>query len=91
MYINDERETKVQEVIETSDDNLFFLVTGLSKSDFRKLQYVHGVFDDQIMNETILNFKYVEDNALVYLGDRTLEEQRGDNNVAVWNTHIKRL
>lgn len=86
MYINDEREKTVLEVIETTDDALFYKTTGITKGDFRKLLEL-GVFDDSYLNDAIRAFKQVEDNALVYLGDR---EIRGAY-VAAWNTHVERV
>jgi hypothetical protein len=86
MYINDEREKTVLEVIDTTDDALFYKATGITKSDFRKLLEL-GVFDDSYLNDAIRAFKQVEDNALVYLGDR---EIRGAY-VAAWNTHVDRV
>jgi hypothetical protein len=86
MYINDEREKTVLEVIETTDDALFYKATGITKEDFRKLLEL-GVFDDSYLNDAIRAFKQVEDNALVYLGDR---EIRGTY-VAAWNTHVERV
>ena len=86
MYINDERERTVLEVIETTDDALFYKATGITKGDFRKLLEL-GVFDDSYLNDAIRAFKQVEDNALVYLGDR---EIRGAY-VAAWNTHVERV
>lgn len=86
MYINDEREKTVLEVIETTDDALFYKATGITKGDFRKLLEL-GVFDDAYLNDAIRAFKSVEDNALVYLGDR---EIRGAY-VAAWNTHVERV
>lgn len=85
MYLNDEREKTVLEVIATTDDALFRKATGIGKSDFRKLLDM-GVFNSGFMNETIRSFKQVEDNALVYLGDREIKGAF----VASWDTHVER-
>lgn len=52
MYINDEREKTVLEVIETTDDALFYKATGITKGDFRKLLEL-GVFDDAYLNDAL--------------------------------------
>jgi hypothetical protein len=85
MYLNDEREKTALEVICTTDEALFRKVTGINKGDFRKLMDM-GVFNAGFMNETIRAFKQVEDNALVYLGDRVID----GTFVAAWNTHVER-
>lgn len=85
MYLNDQRERTALEVIETTDDALFEKVTGISKSIFRKLIEL-GVFNDAFMNDAIRAFKQVEDNALVYLGDREIKGAL----VAAWDSHVER-
>jgi len=85
MYLNDEREKTALEVIETTDDALFKKVTGITKSDFRKLLDL-GVFQAEFMNEAIRTFKNVEDNALEYLGDREIT----GGWVAAWDAHVER-
>lgn len=86
MYLNDEREKTALEVIQTTDEALFKKATGISKGDFRKLLDM-GVFNAGFMNETIRSFKQVEDNALVYLGDRVIDGAF----VAAWDTHVERV
>lgn len=86
MYINDEREKTALEVIETTGDELFYKATGITKADFRRLLDL-GVFDDAYLNDAIRAFKQVEDNALVYLGDRKIAGAY----VAAWNTHVERV
>lgn len=86
MYLNDEREKTALEVIATTDDALFKKATGITKADFRKLLDL-GVFQADYMNEAIRSFKQVEDNALVYLGDREIKGA----SVAAWDTHVDRI
>lgn len=86
MYLNDEREKTALEVIQTTDESLFRKATGIGKSDFRKLLDM-GVFNAGFMNETIRAFKQVEDNALVYLGDRVIDGAF----MAAWDTHVERV
>lgn len=85
MYLNDEREKTALEVIDTTDDALFKRATGITKADFRKLLDL-GVFQSEFMNEAIRTFKLVEDNALVYLGDRKIEGAF----TAAWDTWVER-
>ena len=85
MYLNDEREKTALEVIETTDETLFHKATGISKNDFGKLLDM-GVFNAGFMNETIRAFKQVEDNALVYLGDRVIDGAF----VAAWDAPVER-
>lgn len=86
MYLNDEREKTALEVIQTTDEALFRKATGIGKADFGKLLDM-GVFNAGFMNETIRAFKQVEDNALVYLGDREIAGAY----VAAWNAHVERV
>lgn len=83
MYLNDEREKTVLDVIATTDDTMFKKVTGITKKDFQKL-LDHKVFNTGFMNVTIAAFKRLEDNALVYLGDRDISGAT----VALWNMKV---
>ena len=85
MYLNDEREKTALEVIETTDDALFKKATGITKDNFRKLLDL-GVFQSEYMNEAIRTFKLIEDNALVYLGDREIKGAY----TAAWDAHVER-
>jgi hypothetical protein len=71
MYLNDEREKSVVDVIRSTDDRLFRRVTGITKKDFDQLFKI-GIFVESFLNPPILAFKQLEDRALEYLGDRDL-------------------
>ena len=77
MYLTDDREHTLREVIQQIETDLFERVTGLTLADFRHLVSL-GVFDDTRMNEAVLGFKRYEDASLTYAGvDRHAGESLG--------------
>ena len=77
MYLTDDREHTLREVIQQIETDLFERVTGLTLADFRHLVSL-GVFDDARMNEAVLGFKRYEDASLTYAGvDRHAGESLG--------------
>ena len=67
MYLTDEREKTLRDVITQIDSRLFTRVTGLEIKDFDLLNSL-GVFNPSIMNDAIYKFKRYEDSSLEYSG-----------------------
>ena len=67
MYLTDYRERSLREVIEQLETALFERVTGLTLEDFRLLVSLR-LFNDELMNLAVLNFKRYEDASLSYAG-----------------------
>ncbi len=68
MYLTDNREETLQDVITELEPELFNKVTGLKVYDFELLAEI-GVFNSQIMNSAIFAFKRFEEGSLTYAGD----------------------
>jgi len=76
MYLTDEREESLKDVITQIDSGLFTKVTGLSIKDFDLLNSL-GVFNPAVMNDAIYKFKRYEDSSLSYSGlDKHGEEKK---------------
>ena len=67
MYLTDFREYTLKDVITKIEPELFRKVTGLRVKDFDLLVGL-GVFNSQLMNEAVWNFKRYEDASLTYTG-----------------------
>lgn len=67
MYLTDFREYTLKDVITKIEPQLFRKVTGLKVKDFELLVSL-GVFNSQLMNEAVWNFKRYEDASLTYTG-----------------------
>ncbi len=67
MYLTDEREKTLMDIIQEMSPNLFMRVTGIEIQDFRRLNEL-GLFNSELMNEAIYNFKRYEDSSLDYTG-----------------------
>ena len=67
MYLTDFREYTLKDVITKIEPELFRKVTGLRVKDFDLLVSL-GVFNSQLMNEAVWNFKRYEDASLTYTG-----------------------
>jgi hypothetical protein len=65
MYLTDDRERNVKDVISQIEPDLFVKVTGLSLSDFEQLVNA-GVFNDSKMNDAIWKFRTFEEPSLHY-------------------------
>lgn len=65
MYISEERERSLIEVISSHEPEVFELMTGLSKKNF-DLLCSSGIFNQEIMNRSIGEFKRVEDVSFLY-------------------------
>lgn len=74
MYLTDDREKTLVELVNNLETNLFTNVTSLTLDDFNYLCSL-GVFPKEELNPAIWNFKRFEDPSLTYLG---LDIDRGD-------------
>ncbi len=84
MYLTDDREHSLQEVIRQIEAPLFERVTGLTLADFDLLLAL-GVFNAGLMNEAILNFKRYEDASLSYSG---IDRHANDQTLGAWDTTL---
>lgn len=83
MYLTDNREQCLKDVITQLEPELFRKVTGLEITDFELLVSL-GVFNDALMNDAVYKFKRYEDASLSYTGMNKHEgERRGG-----WDTVI---
>ena len=85
MYLTDDREQTLKDVITQLEPDLFQRVTGLTIPDFELLVSI-GIFNEQIMNSAVFAFKRYEDASLIYTGIIKHKELT----VGGWNTKISR-
>lgn len=67
MYLTDQRERCLRDVITQLEPGLFKKVTGLQVKDFELLVSL-GVFNSALMNDAVYKFKRYEDSSLSYTG-----------------------
>lgn len=75
MYLTDNREYSLQDVITQLEPELFFKVTGLTQKDFGLLVSLN-LFNSGHMNDAVYKFKRYEDSSLRYAGLVKNEESR---------------
>lgn len=85
MYLTDEREQTLMDVITKIEPALFLKVTGIKVSDFDKLVHI-GVFNSAAMNEAVAAFRRYEESSLSYTG---VDKHYGEK-VGLWDIAIKR-
>jgi len=86
MYATDFREEALKHVIESLDSELFERVTGLSVTDFKRLNDL-GLFNAQHMNHAIYQFKRFESASLDYaLTDEEREYRHQHEQIGLWDT-----
>ena len=85
MYLTDEREKCLKDVITEISPQLFKKVTGLDVKDFEKLCTM-GLFNSNLMNQAIYQFKRYEDASLVYTGIDAHDEDE----IGGWDTSIRK-
>lgn len=73
MYLTDDREQTLKDVITQLEPELFKKVTGLTIPDFELLVSI-GIFNEQLMNSAVFAFKRYEDASLSYTGLSKHEE-----------------
>lgn len=76
MYLTDDRETTIKDIITQYETDMFEQVTGLTLKHFQQLVDA-GVFDDRKMNDAVWKFKQFEDPSLDYISDRPTGHLRG--------------
>lgn len=74
MYLTDDRERTLKDVITQLEPGLFKKVTGLSVKDFELLVSL-GVFNGPLMNDAVYKFKRYEDASLSYTGINKHEDE----------------
>ena len=85
MYLTDDREQTLKDVITQLEPELFQKVTGLTMPDFELLVSI-GIFNEQIMNSAVFAFKRYEDASLSYTGLTRHEELV----IGGWNTKVSK-
>lgn len=76
MYLTDEREESLIDVIRNIEPELFTRVTGIGIQDFNVLCDL-GVFNREFMNGAILAFRRFEEPSLVYAGGTITDRMIG--------------
>ena len=84
MYLTDEREQTLMDVITKIEPALFKKVTGIEVSDFDKLVHI-GVFNSAAMNEAVAAFRRYEESSLSYTG---IDKHYGEK-VGLWDISVK--
>ncbi len=84
MYLTDDREHTLKEVIRQVETDLFVRVTGITLKDFDLLISL-GLFSERLMNSAVLNFKRYEDASLSYSGINRHADERV---IGAWDTAI---
>lgn len=74
MYLTDNRERTLREVIEQLESELFRKVTNITLKEFGLLVSI-GVFNSANMDEAVISFRLYEDQSLSYTGIATHNEQ----------------
>lgn len=85
MYLTDDREKSVKELIEQIETDLFVKTTGISLETFEELCKIN-IFNVQSLNAAIFSFKQYEDSSLNYLG----EDKELPQIVAGWDSTFTR-
>lgn len=85
MYLTDDREHCLKDVITQTEPSLFQRASGLTIRDFELLISL-GVFNSALMNDAVYKFKRYEDSSLVYTG----MNKHGEETVGLWDTTLSR-
>ena len=83
MYLTDYREQVLKDVITQLEPGLFKRVTGLEVKDFELLTSL-GLFNAELMNQAVFQFRRYEDSSLSYTG---INKHAGEV-VGGWDTTI---
>jgi hypothetical protein len=81
MYLTDYREETLRDVITKLDTALFHKTTGLELKDFETLVSL-GVFNENLMNASVLAFRSYENPSLLYTG---INRRKGEG-LGAWAT-----
>ena len=68
MYLTDDREKSVKELITQIETDLFIKTTGITLESFNELCKI-DIFNIQTLNAAIFSFKQYEDSSLNYIGN----------------------
>ncbi len=90
MYLTDNREETLQDVITELEPELFTKVTGLKVKDFELLAEI-GVFNSQVMNSAIFAFKRFEEGSLTYAGGDKLSEYVGGYDAVISRSELREI
>lgn len=83
MYLTDYREQVLKDVITQLEPGLFKRVTGLEVNDFELLTSL-GLFNAELMNQAVFQFRRYEDSSLSYTG---INKHEGEV-IGGWDTTI---
>ena len=86
MYLTDDRERCLKDVITQLEPGLFKKVTGLDVKDFELLVSL-GVFNSALMNDAVYKFKCYEDSSLEYAG---INKHLEDEKIGLYDTALTR-
>ncbi len=86
MYLTDDRERCLKDVITQLEPGLFKKVTGLDVKDFELLVSL-GVFNSALMNDAVYKFKRYEDSSLEYAG---INKHIEDEKIGLYDTALTR-
>lgn len=84
MYLTDEREICLKDVITKVEPALFKKVTGIKVSEFDRLVEI-GVFNSSAMNEAVAAFRRYEESSLSYTG---IDKHYGEK-VGLWDVSVR--
>ncbi|MBE2895409.1 restriction endonuclease [Pasteurellaceae bacterium HPA106] len=84
MYLTDDRENTLKDVITQVEPELFEKVTGLTQEDFELLVQLN-LFNESLMNSAIYNFRRYEDASLNYTG---IDRHQHELHIGLWDTTI---
>lgn len=85
MYLTDDREHCLKDVITQTEPSLFQRASGLTIRDFELLISL-GVFNSALMNDAVYKFKRYEDSSLTYTG----MNRHGEKTIGLWDTTLSR-
>ena len=85
MYLTDEREQTLRDIVREISPELFRRVTGITIKEFEMLNRI-GLFNAELINSAIYSFKRYEDASLSYTG-----LVKNDTEIlGLWNTTVRR-
>ena len=84
MYLTDNREQCLEDVIRKLEPKLFTKVTGIKVSEFEVLLEL-GIIDEEHMNDSVFLFRRYEDSSLTYTG---IDKHTRDRNIGLFSKTI---
>ena len=86
MYLTDEREHTLKDIVREISPELFKQVTGITIQEFELLNRL-GLFNSELINSAIYSFKRYEDSSLSYTGLVKNDTQI----IGLWDKTVKRV